>query len=463
MGPPVQAATSQGGKRRRRVKWSPDLQTAELRGCTVSLERMIFARFDPDDGSEPTFGQETEDDILNPDVTDGEVDMRATQRFRREIEMMEKGSTREAKRAREERRQRRSQLKSQALGSDSESDLGRNEDVVERVRSKSKSRSPITVRHSPPVGETPNVDVVSVVRNATSSQSPQTCVAPSAEEADYVGLSEALERLNKARREELRVREEENILNPDFLPASVKWERKFSDAETYLDSVQGFSAVELETKAKKVLALVELSVAYTPVLEDRATSPITDWLKGMKESSAQTEEHPRSDWTAVTGKRSRMEVDKPSKDQHDPPAKRGKRRMELLQTDPRKRKPEEAKDHKKDPMKEGNKQTPIGTNDPLGEKPKKRRRKGKGKRGRGKVPNPPRHPRSAAVTLAIPEGGSLTYRDVLVKAREKISLTNLKISESRVRRTMTGAILIEIPDKEAPQKADRLHDESIGK
>lgn len=51
----------------------------------------------------------------------------------------------------------------------------------------------------------------------------------------------------------------------------------------------------------------------------------------------------------------------------------------------------------------------------------------------------------------------LSYSDVLKKAREKISLNELGIEETRIRRGINGGVIIEIPEeKQGTDKANRL-------
>jgi len=66
-----------------------------------------------------------------------------------------------------------------------------------------------------------------------------------------------------------------------------------------------------------------------------------------------------------------------------------------------------------------------------------------------------RPPRSAAVALSCEEGGT-TYADALRRARELISLEDLKIESTRIRRAATEAMLIELPDDGSKENADLL-------
>jgi len=80
--------------------------------------------------------------------------------------------------------------------------------------------------------------------------------------------------------------------------------------------------------------------------------------------------------------------------------------------------------------------------------------------GRGRISRVPRSvprrpPRSAAVALTCGEGGP-TYADALRRARELVSLQDLNIEHTRIRRAATGAMLIELPGDEAKEKADLL-------
>jgi hypothetical protein len=62
-------------------------------------------------------------------------------------------------------------------------------------------------------------------------------------------------------------------------------------------------------------------------------------------------------------------------------------------------------------------------------------------------------PRTAAVILTCPPG---EYSTVMGQARSNISLTELEISNIKVKRAITGALILEIPDLVGAKKADRL-------
>lgn len=63
-------------------------------------------------------------------------------------------------------------------------------------------------------------------------------------------------------------------------------------------------------------------------------------------------------------------------------------------------------------------------------------------------------PRTAAVTITAGEG--LTYADILRQAREKISLPDIGIERSRIRKSINGGLIIEIPGNDGTQKANEL-------
>ncbi|XP_011688454.1 PREDICTED: uncharacterized protein LOC105450359 [Wasmannia auropunctata] len=65
-----------------------------------------------------------------------------------------------------------------------------------------------------------------------------------------------------------------------------------------------------------------------------------------------------------------------------------------------------------------------------------------------------RVPRSAAVTLSFPEG--MRFAEVVKRARENVKLEDLGIQHTRLRTTMSGAVLVEIPGKDMSPKADTL-------
>lgn len=66
-----------------------------------------------------------------------------------------------------------------------------------------------------------------------------------------------------------------------------------------------------------------------------------------------------------------------------------------------------------------------------------------------------RPPRTAAVAVRV-IGEGPPIGDVLRRAREKVSLEDLGISGSRIRKSATGSLLIEIPGQDCSAKADKL-------
>jgi len=82
--------------------------------------------------------------------------------------------------------------------------------------------------------------------------------------------------------------------------------------------------------------------------------------------------------------------------------------------------------------------------------------------GPGRLQGLPRKPpRAAAVVLTCGEGGPF-YAEALRKARERISLADLNIERTRIRKAATGAVLIEIPGEETKAKADELAEAAAG-
>lgn len=75
--------------------------------------------------------------------------------------------------------------------------------------------------------------------------------------------------------------------------------------------------------------------------------------------------------------------------------------------------------------------------------------------GKNKVKRKP--PRSSAVTVRVNE--DFTYAEVLKIARNQISLEGLGIEKTKLRKTTTGNMLIEIPGNDKKEEADRLADE----
>jgi hypothetical protein len=57
----------------------------------------------------------------------------------------------------------------------------------------------------------------------------------------------------------------------------------------------------------------------------------------------------------------------------------------------------------------------------------------------------PRSPRSSAVSLTLSEGAKLFYAEVMATTREKVPLAEVGIQFIRIRKAITGAIILEIP------------------
>ncbi|XP_011688247.1 PREDICTED: uncharacterized protein LOC105450199 [Wasmannia auropunctata] len=67
-----------------------------------------------------------------------------------------------------------------------------------------------------------------------------------------------------------------------------------------------------------------------------------------------------------------------------------------------------------------------------------------------------RVPRSAAVAMSFPEG--MKFAEVVKKARNSVKLDELGIEHTRLRTTLAGAVLVELPGKDMSPKADLLAD-----
>lgn len=79
----------------------------------------------------------------------------------------------------------------------------------------------------------------------------------------------------------------------------------------------------------------------------------------------------------------------------------------------------------------------------------------KGQNQKQKVENRRRPPRTAAVTIKG-KNADFSYAEALKKARTQISLQELGIENTRIRKTVTGGILIQIPGSEGNKKAELL-------
>ncbi|XP_076301788.1 uncharacterized protein LOC143219866 [Lasioglossum baleicum] len=79
--------------------------------------------------------------------------------------------------------------------------------------------------------------------------------------------------------------------------------------------------------------------------------------------------------------------------------------------------------------------------------------KGKGGRAPPRVATPPK---TAAISLSIPEGCKTTLAEAMAAAKAAIKLSELGVGEIRTKRAVTGGLLLEIPGPEGGAKADAL-------
>nr|XP_012145702.1 PREDICTED: uncharacterized protein LOC100883183 [Megachile rotundata] len=69
-----------------------------------------------------------------------------------------------------------------------------------------------------------------------------------------------------------------------------------------------------------------------------------------------------------------------------------------------------------------------------------------------------RPPRMAAVTLTVAQGAKVTYAEILLKARQAVDLAQMGIQDIKVRKAITGGIVIGLPGEESRRKATELAD-----
>ncbi|XP_020296248.1 uncharacterized protein LOC109861146 [Pseudomyrmex gracilis] len=67
-----------------------------------------------------------------------------------------------------------------------------------------------------------------------------------------------------------------------------------------------------------------------------------------------------------------------------------------------------------------------------------------------------RRRRAAAVAIGRAQDSNIPYADIMRAAKDKVSLKELGISNTRVQRDVGGGILVEIPGPEGAVKAERL-------
>lgn len=67
------------------------------------------------------------------------------------------------------------------------------------------------------------------------------------------------------------------------------------------------------------------------------------------------------------------------------------------------------------------------------------------KRAKSGLPHPPR---CAAVSLTVLDGSGVTYTVALLMVRREVNLFEFDIAEVRLRRAVTGALILKIADRE---------------
>ncbi|XP_033301249.1 uncharacterized protein LOC117206221 [Bombus bifarius] len=77
------------------------------------------------------------------------------------------------------------------------------------------------------------------------------------------------------------------------------------------------------------------------------------------------------------------------------------------------------------------------------------------RRGGGRGPLP-RAPRTSVVTITLTDKSSQSYAEVLAAAKESVSLTELGINTMRMRKTITGGVILEVPEDQGREKAAAL-------
>ncbi|XP_033367134.1 uncharacterized protein LOC117243600 [Bombus vosnesenskii] len=77
------------------------------------------------------------------------------------------------------------------------------------------------------------------------------------------------------------------------------------------------------------------------------------------------------------------------------------------------------------------------------------------RRGGGRGPLP-RAPRTSAVTITLTDKSSQSYAEVLAAAKDSVSLAELGINTMRMRKTITGGVILEVPEDQGREKAAAL-------
>ncbi|XP_033318177.1 uncharacterized protein LOC117215810 [Bombus bifarius] len=77
------------------------------------------------------------------------------------------------------------------------------------------------------------------------------------------------------------------------------------------------------------------------------------------------------------------------------------------------------------------------------------------RRGGGRGPLP-RAPRMSAVTITLTDKSSQSYAEVLAAAKDSVFLTEIGINTMRMRKTIAGGVILEVPEDQGREKAAAL-------
>lgn len=79
--------------------------------------------------------------------------------------------------------------------------------------------------------------------------------------------------------------------------------------------------------------------------------------------------------------------------------------------------------------------------------------------GKGTVRETPRRRRpsnNAVVAIKVENGDSTSYADILKKARQRINIKDIGITNPKIRKMANGGVLLEIPGPDGQARADAL-------
>ncbi|XP_072934987.1 uncharacterized protein [Epargyreus clarus] len=299
-----------------------------------------------------------------------------------------------------------------------------NLEIIEKVADKSRNLKGDMVRAIRLAVRHVQAAATEVVQRATTAHLEKENATLRSQLADLHGKVEALTaELNELRRENTAVRPEP--------PHAEK--RRVDNGDALMDRIGSIIDKKLASFRNELFPdrairppLGQKITPVTPARPPVAQAPLRHTVASSSAAQAET-------WVTVVGRKAR------AKERSPPPTRVEPARRQSPSCGRRKTASQRRPVIKAVPA-------------PVTQRPKKGRA-GRRKAAKQKLP---RVPKSAAVTVTVPEGSNITYGEVMKTAKGQIKLEDLGIAEVRQKKALNGGLLIEIAGEDCAVKADAL-------